>query len=163
MISGDDDRRAQIADFGIARIVGVVGFTTLTNRNFRFVAPELMPIYPSSQPIRPTFKSDIYSLALLFLQVSMNLLQTITDSFPFDKLFHGPDSSTRGLPYNHIPNDAALVKEIHRGGRPRRERYNSISDHHWALMEWCWSCHPDARPSITEVRHALSGLAEQAS
>lgn len=69
-----DNRRAQITDFGIARIIGVVGFTTVINYNFRFAAPELMPTEMTSQPIRPTFESDIYSLALLFLQVSMNSL-----------------------------------------------------------------------------------------
>lgn len=67
-----DDHRAQITDFGIARIIGVAGFTTVINNNFRFAAPELMPTEMNSQPIGPTFESDIYSLALLFLQVSMN-------------------------------------------------------------------------------------------
>lgn len=65
-----DDLRAQITDFGIARIVDVIGFTTVINRNVRFAAPELMPIRMHSQPIRPTFESDIYSLSLLFLQVT---------------------------------------------------------------------------------------------
>lgn len=156
-----NDLRAQIADFGIARVLGVVGFTTIINRNVRFAAPELMPIVMNSQPIRPTLKSDIYSLGLLFVQVSLmnDPLLTSNNSSSCDKLFHGPDSWTqRGLPYNHFPqtpSDLALVTKVHSGERPRRERYNPISDQHWALMEWCWNYHPNARPSIAQVRRAL--------
>ena len=66
-----DDYRAQISDFGIARIVDVTGFTTAINNNARFTAPELMGTDSNPQlSAGPTFESDIYSLALLFLQVS---------------------------------------------------------------------------------------------
>jgi len=138
-----DDYRAQISDFGIARIVGVVGFTTVINSNFRFAAPELMPTKMDSRLVRPTFESDIYSLALLFLQ-----------------LFHGPDNSKiRGLPYNHISNDAALVEEVvTREGRPLRDRYNRIADQHWNVMKSCWTVRPDERPSITQVCCTLRAL-----
>ena len=166
-----DDNHAQISDFGIARIVGVAGFTTIINSNFRFAAPELMPTTTDSRPVRPTFESDIYSLALLFLQVSMNIL-ALNDprvrliQSPFDKLFHGPDhSKIRGLPYNHISNDAALVEEVvTREGRPWRERYNRIADQHWSLMKSCWTVRPDERPSITQVcctLRALTGPAQR--
>ena len=161
-----DDLHAQICDFGIARIVGVVGFTTVINSNFRFAAPELMPTKTDSRLVRPTFESDIYSLALLFLQVSMNILLTLNNlrvwliQFPFDKLFHGPDSpETRGLPYNHIWPDAALVEEVvTRGARPLREQYNRIADQHWNFMKSCWNNLPNERPSITQVCCTLRAL-----
>ena len=65
---------AQISDFGIACILDVEGFTTLTQRNVRYTAPELMPISELVQDVRPTLQSDIYSLGILFLQVRIRLL-----------------------------------------------------------------------------------------
>jgi hypothetical protein len=38
-------------------------------RNVRFSAPELMPITEVASDIAPTFKSDIFGLAMLLLQV----------------------------------------------------------------------------------------------
>ena len=165
-----DDNHAQISDFGIAHIVDVpVEFTRTINNNDRFEAPELMGTDSNPQlSAGPTFESDIYSLALLFLQVSLNILLAPNDlrvrliQPPFDKLFHGPDKSkTRGLPYNHIWPDTALAQEIvDRGARPLRERYNRIADQHWNLMKSCWTTLPNERPSITQVfckLHALTG------
>lgn len=66
-----DELRAQIIDFGISRLVGVKGFTTLAQRNVRFSAPELIPLQENPNTvIRPTYESDIYSLGILLLQVS---------------------------------------------------------------------------------------------
>ena len=76
-----DDNHAQISDFGIAHIVDVpVEFTRTINNNDRFEAPELMGTDSNPQlSAGPTFESDIYSLALLFLQVSMNILLAPND------------------------------------------------------------------------------------
>ena len=62
---------AQITDFGIARILDVQGYTTMTIRNVRYAAPELRPIDEEVDPraVRPTPQSDIYSLGILLLQV----------------------------------------------------------------------------------------------
>ena len=66
-----DEGVAQITDFGIARILGVQGYTTITNRNVRYAAPELRPIAEEvdQRTVRPTPPSDIYSLGMLLLQV----------------------------------------------------------------------------------------------
>ena len=63
---------AQITDFGIARILGVRGYTTtVASRNVRYAAPELLPIDTETdiEDARPTTRSDIFSLGILFLQV----------------------------------------------------------------------------------------------
>jgi serine/threonine protein kinase len=133
---------AQITDFGLAQILDVRGFTTMTQRNVRFTAPELMPLVDNFN--RPTRQSDIFSLGILLLQ-----------------LFHGPDPNRqRGLPYNHIAYsdigyDIKLMKRVCAGDRPRRDSYNYILDQHWALICWCWDDHPDSRPTILQVCHAL--------
>lgn len=145
-----EQSRAQITDFGIARISHVKGYTTMTPRNIRYTAPELMPITivedvaedNELKDIRPTKESDIFSLGILFLQ-----------------LFHGPDLA-HGLPYNHVPfnprgNDFTLLKRIHEGDRPIRKRYNWIQDQHWKLMQWCWKREPSERPVIAQVLKEL--------
>src|ERR1700685_1538815 len=65
-----DQGVAQITDFDIARILGVQGYTTLTFRNVRYAAPELRPLTDvDMREVRPTAESDIFSLAILLLQV----------------------------------------------------------------------------------------------
>jgi len=140
-----DQGIAQITDFGIARFLGVQGYTTSTIRNVRYAAPELRPLTDvDMRQVRPTVESDIFSLAILLLQ-----------------LFHGPDGNEqRGRPYNHIPynratGDYALLVLIHEGERPLRERYNPIYDIHWVLMQRCWAADPLERPDIVEVLQKL--------
>ena len=60
---------AQLNDFGLSQMLDVQGFTTKVIRGIRFNAPELMPIDEVLSDIRPTFQSDIFSLAMLLLQV----------------------------------------------------------------------------------------------
>jgi serine/threonine protein kinase len=65
-----DYHEAQITDFGLARILDVQGFTTMTLRNVRYAAPELRPNGDvDMRTVRPTTQSDIFSLGILFLQV----------------------------------------------------------------------------------------------
>jgi serine/threonine protein kinase len=136
-----DQGIAQINDFGMSAILDTQGFTTKILRNVRFNAPELMPISEEASNVLPTFKSDIFSLGILFLQ-----------------LFHGPDADLQsGLPYNQarLRNgtgyDLRLLRRIHAGERPLRERYNPMSDQQWALLCTCWQGDPAARPDITWV------------
>jgi len=136
---------AQLNDFGASRMMDVQGFTTKIIRGIRFNAPELMPIDEAKSEIHPTFQSDIFSLAMLLLQI-----------------FHGPDRDLQsGLPYNHIrlrtstEYDFRLLRRIHTGERPLRDRYRSMFDQHWTLLCHCWQGDPNARPNITYVVNAL--------
>jgi serine/threonine protein kinase len=140
-----DNGVAQLNDFGISHIMDVQGFTTKIMRNIRFTAPELMPITEMTSEIHPTFQSDIFSLAILLLQ-----------------LFHGPDRDLQSaLPYNHVrlrsgtDYDFRLLRRIHEGERPIRERYRTMFDQHWILLTMCWQGDPFARPDITYVVNAL--------
>jgi len=140
-----DDGVAQLNDFGISRIIDTQGFTTKIMRNIRFTAPELMPITEVTSEIHPTFQSDIFSLAMLLLQ-----------------LFHGPNRDLQSrLPYNHVrlrsgtDYDVRLLRRIHGGERPKRERYQTMYDQHWTLLTLCWRADPFARPDISYVVNAL--------
>jgi len=140
-----DDSVAQLNDFGIAHILDVQGFTTKILRNIRFTAPELMPITEVESDVHPTFETDIFSLAMLFLQ-----------------LFHGPDQNLQnGLPYNHVRlrigtnYDLRLLRLIHGGDRPKRDRYVFVNDQLWSLLEMCWQGEPSQRPNIDYVVNVL--------
>jgi len=143
LISDKMPVQAQITDFGLAQILDVKGFTTMTQRNVRFTAPEPMPL--DDIATRPTRESDIFSLGILLLQ-----------------LFHGPDQDRqRGLPYNHVlyrdgPGyEFGLMKSIHSGDRPQRSLYNYIEDQHWSLICRCWDGDTAGRPTISQVQNAL--------
>lgn len=136
---------AQINDFGMSRILETKGFTTTILRNIRFNAPELMPITEDACEILPTYESDIFSLGILFLQ-----------------LFNGYEEDLqKSLPYNHVRHrngtayDLGLLRRIHKGERPIRERYAPMSDNHWNLISMCWQGPPSSRPDIDWVVNAL--------
>jgi len=136
---------AQINDFGMSRILETKGFTTTILRNIRFNAPELMPITEDTSDILPTYESDIFSLGILFLQ-----------------LFNGYEEDLqKSLPYNHVRHrngtayDLGLLRRIHKGERPIRERYTPMSDSHWNLISLCWEGTPSRRPDIEWVVNAL--------
>ena len=75
-----DYHQAQITDFGLARILDVRGFTTMTFRNIRYAAPELRPDEDVDMlSVRPTTQSDIFSLGILFLQVRPYILSEQTE------------------------------------------------------------------------------------
>ena len=129
----------------------------------RTTAPELMPIIETQPDCRPTFESDIFSLSMLLLQVCPSFRRSHVNAHYkcHSQLFHGPDQTQKGLPYNHIRSgqggnySIGFIRLVHAGERPKRERYHPISDQHWALIEACWRANPSERPNITYVLNAL--------
>jgi serine/threonine protein kinase len=143
-----DEGVAQINDFGMSRMLDTKGFTTKTLHNIRFTAPELLPIDEAACDVRPTFETDIFSLGMLFLQ-----------------LFNGPNAELQNcLPYNHARlrtgagHDLRLLRRIHNGERPFREKYEQMSDQQWNLLCWCWQGAPSERPTITQVVEVLHSV-----
>ena len=156
--------QAQITDFGVSQILDVKGFTTCSEINVRFTAPELIPMdqEPYTSPVRLTRQSDIFSLGILLLQVCSDIYGPLLNNIiSCLKLFHGPDSNRqRGLPYNHVPftpsHDVGLARRIREGERPHYEdKYNYMDDQHWAVICACWTDNPGKRPTIMEVKEAL--------
>lgn len=60
----------KIIDFGVGRILSIEGYTTITQMNARFAPPERLIQTETSDILRPTKEGDIWSLGMLFLQVS---------------------------------------------------------------------------------------------
>ncbi|KAF7974377.1 hypothetical protein HWV62_12350 [Athelia sp. TMB] len=139
-----DSGAAQLNNFGTSRILDVPSFTMKTMRNMRYTAPELLLLEEAPQDPRPTTQSDIFSLAMLLL-VLFN---------------HRPNMEMQAsLPYNHIRlvndnggHEIKLLRRIHAGERPIRERYLTIEDDRiWSILTMCWQPHPMQRPQISQV------------
>jgi serine/threonine protein kinase len=86
-----DDGRAQINDFGLARILNVDGYDEDdVIRNVRYTAPELMPINLDELYALPTLESDIYSFGILLLQVCLYFLPLPVN---YSAILHHPSCS----------------------------------------------------------------------
>ncbi|KAF7983542.1 hypothetical protein HWV62_21110 [Athelia sp. TMB] len=157
-----DSGAAQLNNFGTSRILDVPSFTMKTMRNMRYTAPELLLLDEAPQDPRPTTQSDIFSLAMLLLVVS-GLPNLSCGNFysPKMQLFnHRPNMEMQAsLPYNHIRlvndnggHEIKLLRRIHAGERPIRERYLTIEDDRiWSILTMCWQPHPMQRPQISQV------------
>ncbi|KZP08193.1 kinase-like protein [Athelia psychrophila] len=139
-----DNGAAQLNDFGTSQTLDFQGFTTKAWRNMRYTAPEILPMIETPIEPRPTMQSDIFSLGMLFLVL-------------FD---HRSNMEVRiRIPYNHIrlvndigTSEVKLLKRIHAGERPMRDRYPRIeSDGIWNMVTACWQGHPMQRPNINQV------------
>lgn len=160
-----DDGVAQVNDFGVSQIIGVRGFTTKIFHNIRHNAPEIMPIKEEDdQDVKPTKQSDIFSLGILLLQVNIHFdfLRFPDLLVKFLKLFHGRDTELqKRIPYNHFRfrngagQELRLLRLIHAGERPIRERYRPIPDQYWAIICQCWEGKPEMRPTIEKVNLLL--------
>ena len=54
-----------------------------------------------------------------------------------------------------MSRDFRLMRLIHAGERPKRERYENISDDYWKIMTWCWNGDAALRPTIKQVVNGL--------
>ncbi|KAJ7489946.1 ras guanine nucleotide exchange factor domain-containing protein [Mycena galericulata] len=74
---------------------------------------------------------------------------------------NGPVSIQSDPPYNNIPRDITVLRELDQGKIPERPGHNAttsgLSDDLWALMRKCWR-KPESRPSAASVKSRLLRL-----
>ncbi|KAJ7616884.1 kinase-like domain-containing protein [Mycena rosella] len=118
---------ACICDFGISRIAGRPGFTTRSQGTTPYKAPELLADPKSST----TIQSDIYSFALLVLEILT--ADTLKGRFP------DVDS----------PGPVDVLAALH----PQRADYDvaKVPDTMWKVLDKCWNIIPDLRPTMTDI------------
>ncbi|KAJ7446575.1 kinase-like domain-containing protein [Mycena latifolia] len=128
----DGHGRAQIADFGSARVV--VPFpdrrifppdaTQSTGGTCRWMAPELL--LPAQFSMH-TFQSDVFSFGMVLYEIF----------------------SDGEIPFDDQPNSMAANLAIIRGNRPPRPP-NTPADI-WAVATACWRADPASRPAISSI------------
>jgi serine/threonine protein kinase len=84
----DDGLRACLADFGLSRMMdtagGFSGGSMLNGGSLRWAAPETFLDVVNPENMRPTVRSDVYSLASVWWEVGMfmTMMNIKSDSFP---------------------------------------------------------------------------------
>ncbi|KAF9448430.1 kinase-like protein [Macrolepiota fuliginosa MF-IS2] len=140
------DGSACLADFGLSSMVDaqILRWTSLdtmtqTGGTVRWEAPELMDEQDDGSSPKPTFSSDIYSLACVMYEVF-----------------------TGQIPFYEFPREATVISRVMRGITPTRPTASpntlELTDEIWWLMLSCWRLNPNARPSVNHVTKTLLRL-----
>ncbi|KAJ7067449.1 kinase-like domain-containing protein [Mycena amicta] len=136
----DEEGIPCICDFGISKIVNHRGFTTASVGTVPYMAPELFHILDGpaettlpGTTITTTMSSDVYSFALLILEI------------------------LTGQPPKRRPTQAFLMAQVVAELHPTREDYEEelVSDTMWAALVPCWAFDPNLRPGIPVVHDSL--------
>jgi serine/threonine protein kinase len=128
----NDDHKAVLTDFGISSITDQNMksiMTTLQRGNVRWNSPELI----FEDTAEPTCGSDIWGFGM----VAVELL-------------------TKGIPFQNIVSDGAVILHIHKGNRPVRP--DGVDESLWNLIDKCWHDTPNQRISAIELESELRKL-----
>ncbi|KAG1766903.1 kinase-like domain-containing protein, partial [Suillus placidus] len=122
----DGSGNPRLTDFGLATVAGdaelQLSKTTVTrDLDPRWRAPEIIGINPEADPVRPNFKSDMYSFGAFSSQI-------VSGDIPWQE---------KKKPY-------LIISELLKGATPARP--NHLLDDHWNLIQKCWSSDPADRP-----------------
>jgi serine/threonine protein kinase len=101
----------------------------------RWMAPELLD--PDISTYVLTTSTDVYALAMLFLEVL-----------------------TGELPFSELTSDFHVTVTVLRGKRPQRPTaLPELTDDFWRLVEQCWDQEVTRRPPITTILDRLREIA----
>ncbi|KAG1802473.1 kinase-like domain-containing protein [Suillus subaureus] len=125
----------RLTDFGLATVVGdpelQLGTTTAAREfNVRWRAPEVIGVDRKGRPVRPNFKSDIYSFGGVMLFI-------VSGDIPWKEKAH-----------------PQIIIELSKRATPARP--DNISDDHWNLIQKCWSWNSADRLEAAEVIGCLA-------
>jgi len=155
------DRRACIADFGLATITGVVSHATIrasqesstsndpptsliSGGTCRWMSPELLDPErfgtPESGGNWPTKQSDCYALGMVIYEVLCG-----------------------NHPYVEIQSDILVADAIVKGTRPKKPEgatHLGFDNELWKTVERCWLENYSARARVEDILFCLNGSAE---
>ncbi|KZP28520.1 kinase-like protein [Athelia psychrophila] len=129
----NDQHEASISDFGLSRILEYSGFTTkAVGGTCRWMAAELIdPEEDDGEPALTT-ATDVWAFGMTVLEILSGK-----------------------LPFYWIKYDTAVILLVMRDGRPARERYPTISNAVWGILESCWRRDPEQRPGMRAISQSF--------
>ena len=122
----------------------------------RWRAPELLAL--STKPrdkarvesVRPTYKSDVYSLAMVGIEVIFSSLAQSSLVRFLQKL----QIFTRKNPFDSH-SDEQVILLLAQDLRPERPVHRQFTSQVWTLTKKCWKRDPSKRPDVSEVLKKL--------
>lgn len=147
-----------LADFGLSSIAGDIysasGSNSASGGSVRWSAPELVGSITAREEtwVKPTTQSDIYSLAMVIIEVIQKYLTPSVRishecSAPRLKVFTGK------IPFPTAINVQVIIM-MSRGERPPKPvggETLGLTPALWRLTEECWSQNPERRPDIDDI------------
>jgi serine/threonine protein kinase len=128
----DNDHKVVLTDFGISSITDQnikSIMTTLQRGNVRWSSPEIL----FEDTAEPTCGSDIWAFGM----VAVELL-------------------TKGIPFQNIVADGAVILHIHKGKRPVQPE--NVDESLWNIICKCWHDTPDQRITAIQLENELKVL-----
>jgi len=122
----------------------------------RWRAPELLVLTTKvkgkgkAKATRPTNKSDVYSLAMVVIEVKVSRLAQSPVSQPskYLQIFTGRH------PFD-LHSDEQVILLLAKGSRPDKPNHEQFTSGMWSLTEKCWNKDPQKRPDTPKVLEKL--------
>jgi serine/threonine protein kinase len=156
----DASGNPRLMDFGISSITrndfSVNASTPNGSGSTRWQAPELLPLSTKAnyrdkvKSVRPTNKSDVYSLAMVMIEVKISCLAKNSVSQPSGNL----QIFTGKHPFA-LHTEQQVILLLARDSRPNKPVHVQFSPKMWSLTKKCWDKDPKKRPDIPEVLKKL--------
>ena len=122
----------------------------------RWKAPELFLLSTAVTDLnkvestRPTEKSDMYSLAMVTIEVPVPCLAQI----PVSNSLENPQIFTGKHPFA-LYSDEQVILLLAQDGRPEKPTHEQFTSKIWTLTTKCWDKDPEKRPNVAEVLRRL--------
>jgi len=156
----DDMGNPRLTDFGFSSITmndrSVNASTENRRGSTRWRAPELLALSTKvvdkgkAKSTRPTRMSDVYSLAMVVIEVKFpHLAQgSISQSSKRLQIFTGRQ------PF-YLYSDEQVILLLAKGSRPDKPVHEQFTSGMWSLTKMCWNKEPQKRPDVSEVLEKL--------
>jgi len=122
---------------------------SLTRASINWTAPELLT--PDNPLYQPSVASDIYALAMVVYEVSIDPSPVLIGINQDQVLTGTPPFARRGK----TELACKVVLEDERPSKPRDSEKLGFTNDVWETLQVCWEKRPSARPSIDAVSMCL--------
>ena len=151
----------RLSDFGVCSITKNIDSVTASTPDHggtvRWCAPERLSIEGFVRPKKPTYKSDVYSLSMIIVEV-----RSFSESTNRPGSDHFRSQLVTGkMPFPECTDNKVLklISNEKRPPKPRRFETPGMTPAVWKIAEKCWHENAKERPEVNVVLQYLEGLA----